>query len=74
VFVKSADEASTPFAGAKFVLDADIETGKGEFAIGALTSVVLHNAVLYTASLIGYDSAAKTDMGTVDDGRFTILK
>lgn len=74
VYVKSADEGSTPFAGAKFVLDADIDTGEGEFAAGALTSVVLSNAILYTASLIGYDSAAKTDMGTVDDGRFTILK
>ena len=74
VYVKSAAEASTPFAGAKFILDADIDTGTGEFAVGALTSVVLSNAILYTASLIGLDAAAKTDLGSVDDGRFTILK
>ena len=74
VYVKSADEASTPFAKAKFIIDADVDSGEGEFAVGALTSVVISNAVLYTTSLIGCDAAAKTDMGTVDDGRFTILK
>ncbi len=73
VFINSAG-ATTPFSEAKFVLDADIDSGTGEFAIGALTSVVLSNAILYTASLIGYDAAAKADLGSVDDGRFTILK
>jgi len=72
VYVKS--DTSTPFAKAKFIIDADVDSGEGEFAVGALTSVVISNAVLYTTSLIGCDAAAKTDMGTVDDGRFTILK
>ena len=74
VYVKSADEATTPFAGAKFIIDADVDSGTGEYAVGALTSVVLSNAILYTASLIGLDAAAKTDLGSVTDGRFTILK
>lgn len=73
VFVKSAG-ASTPFSEAAVILDADIDTGTGEFAVGALTSVVLSNAILYTASLIGLDAAAIEDLGSVDNGRFTILK
>ena len=74
LYVKSDGVAATPFAEAKSILDADIDTGTGEFAVGALTSTVISNAVLYTASLIGLDAAAITDLGTVTDGRFTILK
>ena len=74
VYVKSADEASTPFASAKYILDKDIDTGVGAYALGAVSSVVISNAVLYRYSLVGFDSAAATDLGTVTDGRFVILK
>jgi hypothetical protein len=74
VYVKSYDEDSTPFAGAKYVLDADIDTGTGVNAKGALCSVVISNAVLYESVIVGLDSAAKTDLGSTDDGRFLILK
>lgn len=73
VYVKGGD-ASAPFSAAKYILDKDIETGVGVNAIGAVTSVVISNAILYTASLIGLDAAAIVDLSTVDDGRFTILK
>jgi len=73
VYVKGGD-ASTPFTKAEAIIDADVDTGTGEFAIGALTSIVLSNAVLYTASLIGLDAAAIVDLGSIDNGRFTILK
>ena len=73
VYVKGGD-TSTPFSEAACIIDADIDTGKGEYAIGALTSMVLSNAVLYTASLLGLDAAAIVDLGSVDNGRFTILK
>lgn len=74
VYVKSADEDSTPFAKAKLIIDADVDTGTGVWALGALTSVVVSNAVLYASTLIGLDDAAKTDMGIIEDGRFIILK
>jgi len=73
VYVKGGD-SSTPFTKAASIIDADVDAGTGEFAVGALTSVVISNAVLYTASLIGLDAAAIVDLGSVDDGRFTILK
>lgn len=72
VYVKSA--GSSPFAEAAYILDKDIDTGEGGNAAGAITSVVCNNAILYEASLVGYDSAAKTDLGTIEDGRFVILK
>jgi len=73
VYVKGGD-SSTPFTKAACIIDADVDSGIGEFAVGALTSIVISNAVLYTASLIGLDAAAIVDLGSVDDGRFTILK
>ena len=65
---------STPYSIAKYVLDKDVDTGTGEDAVGALATVVLSNAILYTASLINMTAAAITSLGAVTDGRFTILK
>lgn len=72
IYVKT--HASTPFTNAVYVLDKDIFTGTGADAKGANTSVVISNAILYTASLIDFDTAAATDMGTVTDGAHTIFK
>ena len=62
------------YSKALYVLDRDIDTGTEEDAQGAVTSVVLSNAVLYSAALVNYDAAAETDLGSVSDGRFVILK
>jgi hypothetical protein len=62
------------FSDAKYILDKDIDTGVGEIAKGAITPVLLSNAILYTNSLVNFDAAAKTALGTVDDGQHTILK
>lgn len=72
VYLKSA--SADPFAEAKYILDKDIDTGEGENAEGAITSVVVNNAILYETTLVGYDDAAATDLGTTEDGRFVILK
>lgn len=72
VYIKSG--TSGKFSTCAYVLDKDLDTGSGEFAKGANTSVVLSNAMLYLASLVNYDAAAKTDLGAVEDGRFLILK
>lgn len=72
VCVKS--DTAAGFTKAFYVLDQDINTGAGADALGANTSVVVSNAVLYEAVMVNIDSAAKTDLGTVSDGRFLILK
>jgi hypothetical protein len=71
VFVKAG---TTPFSLAKYILDKDVDTGKGEDAAGGLASCVYSNAMLYSASLINCTSEAITSLGAVVDGQFTILK
>ncbi len=66
--------AAGKLSTAKYILDKDIDTGAGEIAQGAITPVLISNAILYTNSLVNFDAAAATALGTVDDGRFTILK
>lgn len=66
--------AAGNFSDAAYILDQDVFTGVGESAIGANTSVVVSNAILYTGSLINFDSTAGTSLGTVTDGNHTILK
>lgn len=73
IYIKGG-AAAHPFSAAAYILDKDIDTGVGALAKGALGTVVISNAVLYEASLVGYDSSAATDLGTVDDGRLVILK
>lgn len=66
--------ASDPWSTAKFILDKDIDTGIGEEAAGALTSVVISNAILYTGSLVNATAEAIAALGAVTDGQHTILK
>lgn len=75
VHVKSA--AADPFTKAVYLLDQDTDTGTGEDALGALSSVVVSNAIVYKAVIDGINgetAAYVTDMGGVADGRFVILK
>lgn len=65
---------STPFSIAKYILDKDIDTGTGEDAVGALGTVVISNAALYSGSLTNCTAAAITSLSAVVDGQLTILK
>lgn len=65
--------ASDPYTIAKYILDKDIDTGVGSDSLGALTSVVVSNAILYKNNLINLTAEAITALG-VEDGRFFILK
>lgn len=71
VYIKTG---ATPFSIAKYILDKDIDTGTGEDAVGALGSVVLSNAMLYTGSLINATAPALTSLGAITDGPHTIIK
>lgn len=50
------------------------DTGEGQDAVGADAALIIGNAILYKGCLVLYDSAAATDLGTKDIGRFTYLK
>lgn len=72
VYVKAGTAGK--FSDATYVLDQDIFTGTDEDAVGANTSVVISNAILYTGALINCDAVAISDLGMVVDGFHTILK
>lgn len=62
-----------PYTAAKYILDKDVDTGLGAEAAGALTSVLVSNAILYKNNMINLTAAAITALGSTD-GRFFILK
>ncbi len=66
--------SSGRYSTAVWINDQDVFTGEGEDAAGANTSVVISNAILYSAALIGHDSASATSLGTTTDGEHVILK
>lgn len=65
---------SGEFNTAAFILDKNIDSGYGEDALGALTSVVVSNCVLYKNSLVNLTTEAIASLGGVIDGRFFIMK
>jgi len=66
--------SASPYNDASFICDQDVFTGEDADALGANTSVVISNAILYKSALVGYDAAAASDLGAVDDGPHVILK
>lgn len=65
--------ASGEYTTAAYVLDKDVDTGVGTEALGALTSVVVSNCVLYKNSMYNLTAEAIASLGAVD-GRFFIMK
>lgn len=59
---------------AAYILDKDIDTGVGADAIGALTSVVVSNCILYKNALYNLTAEAIASLGGVVDGRYFIMK
>lgn len=63
------------YCKAKYILDADVDTGYGDSTItDALSSVLVSNAIVKLGLLTNYDSAAETDLGTITDNSFVIVK
>lgn len=69
-----ADTVESDGIAAHSINDQDVDTGDDENALGALTSIVLSNAILYESAFVNLDSDALTDLGATSDGRYVILK
>ncbi len=68
VFLKGGDTAV-------YIADADTDTGAGEYAKGAVGSVVLSNAILNKSVVKGMKGSATSDLGNVStDGTYYVLK
>ena len=65
---------SDPYTEAQGILLGSVDTGVGENAKGAQGTLVLSNAVLYTGTILGYNSDVATDLGSSSDGKYVILK
>lgn len=56
------------------ILPVTRDTGDGVYGKAAEASLVISNAMLYTGSLVNYDSDAETDMGSSEVGQLTVFK
>lgn len=56
------------------ILAKSVDTGEGSTAKGALAPIIISNAILYGGALVNFDSAARTDLGSSDNGRYEVLK
>jgi hypothetical protein len=72
-YIKSGT-VSDKMSDAVCVLDKDIDTGFGQYAVGGNCSIVLTNAVLYSFGLLNLDSEAKTALNGTTLGRFFVLR
>jgi hypothetical protein len=74
-YLKSEDAASGKRSVAAYLMDQTIYTGIENPDPGALTSVVLSNAVVYKSGCVGMDAAAMSNLGNViEDGIFYVIK
>lgn len=74
-YVKAEDSASGKRSKAAYILDMEADTGAGEDANGANSTVLLSNAVIYQADCPNMDAQAITDLGNVtSEGIYYILK
>jgi len=65
---------ATPFTKAAGILVGGVDTGTGVGSKGGMGVMLLSNAMLYVAMVRNYNSDVATDLGTVTDGRFLIVK
>ncbi len=56
------------------ILEKSVDTGEGANAKGALATLILGNAMLYTGMLTNFDSAAISDLSSGSFGQYTELK
>lgn len=64
---------TAPYTKAKGILLYGVDTGEGEDAKGAQGVVIVKNAMLYTGSLVGWDSDAGDDITHTDLAQYTLI-
>ena len=66
--------ASNGYSVAVAILAKSVDTGTGVNAQGAVSPIILSNAVLYSGMLTNLDSTAITALGVVSFGQYAVLK
>lgn len=73
VCVEGGDSTNN-FSDCIGILEKSVDTGTGANARGALATLILGNAVLYTGALTLIDAAARTDLSATVFGIYTYMK
>jgi hypothetical protein len=68
-----AGDSSNNYSDAVGILEKTVDTGTGSTAVGAIATMILKNAVLYSGMLSNVDAAARTDLGASTFGQYTYL-
>lgn len=74
VHVECGADNTNGFSDCAGILGSTVDTGKGENSQGALAPMIMSNAILYTGSCEGLDTAAKTDISATESGNLLIIK
>lgn len=73
-YVKAADAAtSNKNSTAAYILEMEADTGAGENANGANSTVLLQNALIYQADCPNMDSTAATSLGVTSEGIYYLV-
>jgi hypothetical protein len=68
-----AGDSTNSYSDAVGILEKTVDTGTGSTAVGAIATIILKNAVLYSGMLSNVDAAARTDLGASTFGQYTYL-
>lgn len=67
-------DSSNSYSDAVAILAKSVDTGTGVNAQGAVSPIILSNAILYEGMLTNLDAAAKTDLSVTSFGQYAVLK
>lgn len=73
MLVEAGDNTNN-YSDAVGVLASAVETGTGANSQGGQGALIVSNATLYEGMLSNLDAAAKTDLSTVSQGQYLIMK
>lgn len=68
-----AGDSSNNYSDAVGILEKTVDTGTGSTAKGAIATMILKNAIVYSGMLANVDAAARTDLGASTFGQYTYL-
>lgn len=66
-----AGDSSNNYSDCAGILEKAVDAGTGSSAQGAIATMILKNANLYTGMLVNVDAAALTDLSATEDGQYT---
>ena len=68
-----AGDSSNNYSDCVGILEKSVDTGSGQYAQGAVATLILGNVVLYEGCLVNMDSAAKTDLSASSFGQYLYI-